>query len=311
MSWPPATHGLDQRLRLGRAAARVDVAPVGIEPDRDHARAERHERVGRDRGGGAVGAVEHDADPAQVEPLEALGQGPAIAPRGVAAGDHRAEAAGRHRRMQPRLDLGLLLVGELVAVGAEELDPVVAVGVVRGRDHGAEVEAVTPHGDRRRRRRGDAAELDVDAGRRQPGGQRRLEHRARLARVAHDQRAGARAGQRPGGAAETERELGGQDLAGRAAHAVGAEVATRSSLTHRQSRVRPDALVLLAHAPEADLQAAGASELDAVADGRAVAVPDIVRAGPGRRGSAHATSGGSRRTPAWRRCAAIRSTTSP
>ena len=60
-----------------------------------------------------------------------------------------------------QLDLLLGLVGELEAVAAEELDPVVGVGVVRGGDHRREVEAVAADQQRRRRRRQDAAERDL------------------------------------------------------------------------------------------------------------------------------------------------------
>ena len=107
------------------------------------------------------------------------------------------------------------LVVELAAVGAEELDPVVVPGVVRGRDDGGEVEAVAADEDRGGRRRQHAGEQRVAARLGDPGGERRLEHRPRLARVADDQHLGPRrVDSRRRGAAERERELGGQHLAG-------------------------------------------------------------------------------------------------
>ena len=53
------------------------------------------------------------------------------------------------------LDARLDLVGQLVAVGAEQLDAVVVIRVVRGRDHDADIGAqrARQHGDRRGRDR--------------------------------------------------------------------------------------------------------------------------------------------------------------
>jgi hypothetical protein len=91
------------------------------------------------------------------------------------------------RLAQAALDLGLLLVARLHPLRAEELDPVVLVGVVRGRDDSRHVEPVAPHQHRRAGRRQHAAEQRVAAARRDAGGECRLEHLAGLARVAHDQ----------------------------------------------------------------------------------------------------------------------------
>ena len=48
-------------LRRGRAAILVDVEAVGLDADRDHVGAELPQRLGRDPVGGAVGAIDHDA----------------------------------------------------------------------------------------------------------------------------------------------------------------------------------------------------------------------------------------------------------
>jgi hypothetical protein len=135
-----------------------------------------------------------------------------------------ARGAGPVRRVQPGLHGGLGLVGQLEAVGGEELDAVVAVGVVRGGDDGRQVEAVTAQQQRRGRRGQDAAEQDVAAGRGDPGAERGLEHLPGLARVADDEHP-----RRLGGGlqrrrlAQGERQLGGQQLAGDATDAVGPE----------------------------------------------------------------------------------------
>ena len=116
-------------------------------------------------------------------------------PRGVAlarspetvrladTGARRAGAAVVHER----LDAVLLVVAELEAVRAEELDAVVGEGVVRGRDDCAEARALLAHepGDAGRgqhaRAQGDAA------GARDARAQRVLEQRPRAARVTpHD-----------------------------------------------------------------------------------------------------------------------------
>ena len=75
-----------------------------------------------------------------------------------------------------RLDLGLRLVRELEAVGTEELDTVVVVGVVGSGDHHAHIRAhgfrQHPHGRRRHR----AEEEDVHARGGEPGSERVFEH---------------------------------------------------------------------------------------------------------------------------------------
>ena len=94
--------------------------------------------------------------------------------------------------------------------------------------HDAEVEPVAADQQRRARRRQHAAEQRLAAGGGDAGGDRGLEHLARLARVADDEHArGARRRRdaRRGGAGERQREVGGEELARDAADAVGAEQA--------------------------------------------------------------------------------------
>ena len=135
------------------------------------------------------------------------------------------------RRLHQRLDLALGLVGELVAVGVEQLDAVVGVGIVGGRDHDAEVGAqrAGQHGDRRRRHRPQQEHVHADGG--EARHQRRFDHVAGEPRVLADDHAmpvGAAGEQLARGHADLERDLGGHGRAvGEPANAIGAEVPPR------------------------------------------------------------------------------------
>ena len=99
---------------------------------------------------------------------------------------------------------------------------------MRGGQDDGQVEAVAPDEQRRRRRRQHAAEQRVTAGRADSRCQRRLQHLAGLAGIAHDQHLRAlHAGVAGRGAPERERELGGQEVTGDAANAVGPEQLAR------------------------------------------------------------------------------------
>ena len=54
-------HLAAERLRRGRAAVAIDVEAVGLDADRDDLGAELPQRLRRHLVGGAVGAVDHDA----------------------------------------------------------------------------------------------------------------------------------------------------------------------------------------------------------------------------------------------------------
>ena len=130
-------------------------------------------------------------------------------------------------------DFVLDLVVELVAVGAEEFDAVVGVGIVRGGDDDAGVgaQAARDVGDAGRRQRAD--EQHVHAHRKDAGGDGVFEHVAGKPRVLADDDFVPAAAARlafevfedvRGGAAELERGFGGDRFdVGRAADAVGAE----------------------------------------------------------------------------------------
>ena len=132
--------------------------------------------------------------------------------------------------IEQRLDLLLDLVAELEAVGPEQLDAVVVVRIVRGRDHDAEIGAhrARQHADRRRRDR--AGEQHVHADRGEARDQRVLDHVAGEAGVLADQHAMAVlavAEHEARGLSDLERELRRDDLVGPAANAVGTEISAR------------------------------------------------------------------------------------
>ena len=93
---------------------------------------------------------------------------------------------------QRGLDVALPGVGQLLAPRREELDAVVVVGVVRGADHDAQRQAQRARQVGHARGRQRAGEQDVDAGRGEPGLERRLDHVARRSRVLADQHGGPR-----------------------------------------------------------------------------------------------------------------------
>jgi phosphoglucosamine mutase len=164
----------------------VDRNGVIVDGDELIALAALHLRA-RGRVGRAVGAVQQHVGAGQVEVGEARVQLAQVVLLGPV---QRADAPGPRRRLvllQARLDRLLGRVGQLEAIGAEELDPVVAVGVVAGADDGGQVEAVAADQQRRGRRRQHTAEEDVAPGRRNACGKRGLEHLAALARVANQE----------------------------------------------------------------------------------------------------------------------------
>ena len=219
----------------------VDVGAVGPHADRRHLRAELLEDERRDAVGRAVGGVDHDLDAVEREvPREGrLGEDHVAAARVLellGAADRLAGLAHRQGALfEQRLDLGLGLVGELEAVGAEDLDAVVVVRIVAGADHDAGVGAHADREVRDRGRRDRAAQDHAAAHRADPRGERRLDHVAREPRVLadHDARDVALAAARDerDRAAQLERELGRHGrLVRDAADPVGSEEVSHLSL---------------------------------------------------------------------------------
>ncbi|MEZ5420972.1 MAG: hypothetical protein R2708_27030 [Vicinamibacterales bacterium] len=178
---PAGDHRRLQGVHRGRAAALIDVAPVGRVADHLDVEPERREQGRCDGGGGAVGAVDDDAGAGQrtgvVEDLAQVGDvvGRQLGIRG------RCDGPVRHL---PRLvaddllDLPFLRFRELLAGAREHLDAVVVERVVGGRDDNPEVEgfAAGEIGDGRRRHHAEADDGAVPGG--HTAGQRRFQGRS-------------------------------------------------------------------------------------------------------------------------------------
>ncbi len=210
-----------QRGEVGGATADVDVRPVGPVADRGHVGAEPLECGGRQPGHGPVGRVA--GDPQAVEGrAEALDEHVDVA-LAEPVGAHGLPGGCRGRFVgEERLDLELLLVGQLDALAREDLDAVVLGRVVARRDD----RATRLREERNRRRREDATEGYGRSAGREPGRERLLERGPGLARVAADEHGTALAptGERD---AEARDELVGQRVADDPPDAVGPEVGTR------------------------------------------------------------------------------------
>ncbi len=228
----------DQRLRLGRAALVVDVAAVRLDADLDDLGAQLPQRLGRHLVAGAVGAIDDDAQTVEAQVLRqrALGELDiallrALNARGAADAFGRGEQVGGVG-VDQLLDAPLGVVGQLVAVGIEQLDAVVVGRIVRGGDHHAEIGAqrARQHGDGGRRHRAEQEHVHADGG--EARHQRRLEHVARQARVLADDHAMAVVASRledlAGGHADLQRHLGRhRRLVGETANTVSTEIPAR------------------------------------------------------------------------------------
>ena len=214
---------------MGGAAAGVDVAAVGLVGEDVDLGAEAAEDLRRGPVGGAVGAVEQDPPGAEVEVEEAAVKLAQVVLERAVQGPDPADHLGRGERLlELGLDFVLGVVVEFEAVGGEDLDAVVLIGIVRGGDDGGEVEAVAADEQRRGRGREHPAEQRVAACGGDAGRHRGLEHLPGLARVTDDQdlRAGrGLVGDR--GTRQPQRELRGEELTRAATDTVGAEELTR------------------------------------------------------------------------------------
>ena len=177
---------------MRRAAFLVDVEAVGLVVDGDDLGAEFPQRFWRHLVAGAIGAIDDDAQARQRHGARqrALGEFDV-------AVVHAVDALGAAERIlvgqrdldvlvEQRLDARLDLVGQLVAVRSEQLDAVVVVRIVRGRDHDAEIGAQRPRQHRHGRRRDRSEQEHIHAGRAEAGHQRVLEHVARQPRILAD-----------------------------------------------------------------------------------------------------------------------------
>ena len=136
-------HGFLDQVEVGGAAPVVDVATVGIDADRDHFGAQFPEGRRGDLVGGAMGAIERDLQP--VEP-DIVGQRAFhcvdIAATGIVDTSGAADIGCVGQRLifvQHGLDRQFVGIGQLEPVRPEQLDAVVLVRVVAGRDHHADI----------------------------------------------------------------------------------------------------------------------------------------------------------------------------
>ncbi len=227
---------LDQLVGRGGAIAVVDIAAIGLVADRHHVGAQLVEHVRGDVVGGAMRAVDHQLQAVQVAVVRegALAELD-VAARRVVDPARAPQLFGRHamhRRLELGLDRQFDLVRQLVAGGREELDAVVVVWIVAGRDHhaGGQPQRAGQIGHTGRRQR--AGQQHMDAGRGKARFQRGFQHIAGDPRVLADQHRGlalrARLAKRqhaPRRIAEPHHEVRrDRRLADPAAHAIGAEV---------------------------------------------------------------------------------------
>ncbi len=221
----PAPGAGGQELGMGGAAPVVDVHPVGLGGQHLDVGLEPGEQLGGGLEGGPVGAVERQVESPQAVDRHS-GQVSEVLVEGVGV-DHAHADGSAHRRAtppvaQPPLDRPLLSVGQLGAVLAQQLDPVVGGRVVGGGDdrshprRRAMSEDADPPG-------GKDADIDgVDPHRLEPGREGGGDHGAGAAGIATDE-------DRPvvvlgsGGAADGEGELGGELGPRLAPDPVGAE----------------------------------------------------------------------------------------
>jgi len=179
----------------GRAHVAVDVEAVRIDPHREDLGAEFPKRLRRDAVAGAVGAIDDDADAVE---RQGPGQGAlgifdvavrdALDPLGASEIGGGGKASGEVG-IDQGFDRGLVGVGQLGPVRTEQLDAVIVIGVVRGRNHHAEVAPHRPGEHRDARSRNRPGQQHVDANSEEAGGQRVLDHVARQPGVLADHHA--------------------------------------------------------------------------------------------------------------------------
>ena len=196
-----AMHGVDHGARIGGADLAVDVEAAGFVADCEDFRSKLIERLGGDLVGRAVGAID---DNAQAGKAELAGKGRFddldIARLRIVHALRPAQIRRRgkvllERPRHQRLDRELGFIRQLVAIRPEQLDAVVLIGIVRGRNHHAEIcaERARQHRHAGRRQRPEQHHVHTLGGK--AGRQRRLQHVAGQPRVlADDHKMPARVG---------------------------------------------------------------------------------------------------------------------
>ena len=171
---------LHEQLRVRGAAPIVDVHAAGLSAHDDRIRAKLFKNARSDVIRGAVRAIEHD--PQALQTKAAIDR--CLTELDVAACSVRqpgcaTEAVGAHAdhlAFELCFDLQLDGIGQFVSAAIEELDAVVVVRVVGGRNHDSGVRAQRARevGDRGRRHGAEQANVDASAG--EAGLEHRLQH---------------------------------------------------------------------------------------------------------------------------------------
>ena len=186
------SHGRLHAFGMGGAAFVVDVGTVGVDADGDHLGAQLPQNLGRNLVGGAVGAIDDDLQPVQPQaPREGVLDEFDVAAGLVAQPAGPAQAGGVRQLLavavlDDRLDRRFDRIGQLEPVRSEQLDAVVLVRVVRGRDHDAQIgpQRAGQHGHGRGRQWPEQDHVQAHGD--EPGGQRRFDHVAGQAGVLTD-----------------------------------------------------------------------------------------------------------------------------
>ena len=213
----------------------VDVEAIRFDANGEDLRAEFPEGFGRCAIAGTIGAINDNAQPLQrqVAWQRALGKFDVARPHVIDA--TRPAQQARRRQLRPEIgieklfDFSLDLVGEFEAVGAKQLDAIVGVRIVRGRDHHADIRAhgARQHGHRRRRHR--AEQQNIHAHRGEAADHGIFNHVARQARVLADDHAMAMVAAlegEPGRLPHLHGEFRRDQAIGLTANAVGAKIFT-------------------------------------------------------------------------------------
>ena len=179
-----------QRLGVRRTDIVVDVEAVGRHPDRNNLGAQLPQRFGRHLVRRAVGAIDDDLQAIEPQMIgkRCLGEMD-IPPLGII--DPLGPADGpwlgqHHIGLDHGFDLGFIGIGQFVAIRAEQLDAIVMIGVMAGRNHHAQIGTHRPgeHSHRRGRHRPQLDDIHPHRG--EPRGQRRFHHITRKPRVLAD-----------------------------------------------------------------------------------------------------------------------------
>ena len=172
----------NQRVRRCRTAFLVDVEAVRLDADGENIRAELPKGLRRNLVGGTMGAIDNHAQTVElhVPRQRALGvfdiaRMGGVDAFGAAQRLRLGKILGQIRRNQ-RLDLLFRFIGELVAIGPEQLDAIILKRIVRRRDHHTKISThrTGQHRDGGRRHRPEQEHIHADG--RKPGDQRVFDH---------------------------------------------------------------------------------------------------------------------------------------